>query len=43
MYYKPTKIDYEGLKFLITSAPVDNLMKQTIKVSSHLLAQCGRI
>jgi hypothetical protein len=27
MYYKPTKIEYEGLKFLIMSAPVDSLMK----------------
>ncbi len=32
MYYRPTKIDYEGLKFLITSAPVDSIMKKTIKV-----------
>lgn len=33
MYYRPTKIDFEGLKFLIMSAPVDSIMKQTIKVS----------
>ena len=32
MYYRPTKVDYEGLKFLIMSAPVDSIMKQTIKV-----------
>jgi len=33
MYYRPTKVDYEGLRFLIMSAPVDSIMKQTIKVS----------
>jgi len=33
MYYRPTKIDYEDLKFLIMSAPVDTIMKQTVKVS----------
>lgn len=32
MYYRPTKVDYEGLKFLIMSAPVDSIMKQTLKV-----------
>ena len=32
MYYRPTKVDFEGLKFLIMSAPVDSIMKQTIKV-----------
>lgn len=36
MYYRPTKIEYEGLKFLITSAPVDSIMKQTVKVTYHL-------
>jgi len=37
MYYRPTKVDFEGLKFLIMSAPVDSIMKQTIKVSHYML------
>lgn len=37
MYYRPTKVDFEGLKFLIMSAPVDSIMKQTIKVSEYML------
>jgi len=35
MYYRPTRVDYEGLKFLIMSAPVDSIMKQTVKDLSH--------
>lgn len=35
MYYRPTKVDYEGLKFLIMSAPVDSIMKQTVKDLRH--------
>ena len=35
MYYRPTKVDFEGLKFLIMSAPVDSIMKLTIKVRIH--------
>jgi len=32
MYYTPTKIDYEGMKFLIMSAPVDTLMHEVVRV-----------
>ena len=32
MYYTPTPIDFEGLKFLIMSAPVDTTMEATVKV-----------
>ena len=35
MYYRPTKVDFEGLKFLIMSAPVDSIMKQTVKDLRH--------
>eukprot|EP00347_Sterkiella_histriomuscorum_P021792 403332751 len=35
MYYLPTKIDYKELNFLILSAPVDSLMRQTIKDLKH--------
>jgi hypothetical protein len=35
MYYRPNKVDYEGLKFLIMSALVDSIMKQTIKVRKN--------
>ena len=39
MYYRPTKIDFENLKFLIMSAPVDSIMKQTVKVTLTIIIE----